>query len=121
MRPQSDTCAATAVADLELRVARGFFARARGLLGNPPPAEGCGLLIPRCVAIHTFGMRYAIDAVFIDHAGRVVALHAALPPWRVCRAANASAVVEMAAGSAARAGIRVGSELAGARAALSEC
>lgn len=104
--------------ELDLRVAHGFFARARGLLASAPPAPGCGLLIPRCAAVHTFGMRYAIDVIFLDGDARVLAIHPALPPWRIRRAAGACAVLEMAAGACARTGIRVGSQLGAARAAL---
>lgn len=104
--------------ELDLRVARGFFARARGLLASAPPAPGCGLLIPRCAAVHTFGMRYAIDVIFLDHDARVLAIHPALPPWRIRRAAGACAVLEMAAGASACAGIEPGTRLGAARAAL---
>lgn len=103
---------------LQLRVARGFCARARGLLASPVPPPGCGLLIPHCASVHTFGMAYAIDVIFVDRDARVLAIHPALPPWRMCRCAGALAVVEMAAGGAARAGITVGTELAGVRRAL---
>ena len=41
-----------------------------------------GLLIPRCNAIHTLFMRYPIDAVFLDRAGRVVRRVRGIRPWR---------------------------------------
>ena len=51
---------------------------------------GEGLLIPRCRRVHTFGMRFALDLVFLDAEGRVVDLRRAVPPARVacCRAAE---------------------------------
>lgn len=71
-----DTCGVRA------RVADGFLARAKGLIGSPPPPQGEGLLIPRCNAIHTFFMSYAIDATFLDGDGNVVKVVRNIRPWR---------------------------------------
>ena len=67
---------------MKIAVAKTFFARARGLIGTKrlPPDEG--LLIERCNCIHTFFMRYAIDATFLDKDGRVVRTVRNIPPWR---------------------------------------
>ena len=64
------------------RVAKGFLARARGLIGRPPPPPGEGLLIPRCNAIHTFFMSYPINATFLDKEGRAVKTVRNIRPWR---------------------------------------
>ena len=45
-----------------------------------PP--GTGLLIKRCNCIHTFFMRFAIDATFLDGAGKVVKTVRNIRPWR---------------------------------------
>lgn len=107
-RPQS--AALTIAPRLRVRLARGFFARARGLLGTRSLAPDAGLLIPRCSAVHTFGMRYPIDLLFLDHDATVVAIHPAVPPWRIRRLPGAAAVLEVAAGTAAA--IRPGQRLA---------
>jgi uncharacterized membrane protein (UPF0127 family) len=70
------------IGGVRARVAEGFFARARGLIGRPPPAPGEGLLIPKCNAIHTFFMSYPIDAVFLDKEGRAVKTVRNIRPWR---------------------------------------
>lgn len=49
------------------------LARLRGLLGREALPSGEALLIPRCGAIHTVGMRFALDVVFFDRH------------WRICR------------------------------------
>ncbi len=85
--------------------------RARGLLGRPPPPAGCALLIEPCAAIHTWAMAYAIDAVFLDARGCVVRVADNLLPWCFARCSAASAVLEFAAGEAARLGLRVGIEV----------
>ena len=53
-------------------VATTFFQRARGLIGRRGLEPGTGLLILHCNAIHTFFMRFPIDATFLDRNDRVV-------------------------------------------------
>jgi uncharacterized membrane protein (UPF0127 family) len=76
----------------------GLRARLLGLafLRDLPP--GVGLLIPRCRSVHTFGMRFAIDVVFLDEAGAPLAVIRALKPRRVCRHPGAASVLEARAG-----------------------
>ena len=64
-------------------IAEGFLERARGLIGRPRPGKGRGLLIPKCNAIHTFFMRYPIDAHFLDRNGNVVKVVRNIGPWRL--------------------------------------
>ncbi len=66
------------------RVARTtrIWERARGLLGRRALPAGHGLLITPCGAVHTLGMRLALDLVFLDADWRVVRTVAAVPPWR---------------------------------------
>ena len=70
------------IGGVRARVAEGFFARARGLIGRPQPPPGEGLLILRCNCIHTFFMRFAIDATFLDSSDRVVKVVRNIRPWR---------------------------------------
>jgi uncharacterized membrane protein (UPF0127 family) len=58
---------------------------------------GEGLLIPRCRGVHTFGMRFALDLVFLDGTGRVIELRRSVPPRRLARCGGASAVLELPA------------------------
>ena len=54
---------------LQLRVADTPWQRMRGLLGYPPLQADQGLLIRPCNMVHTVGMRYPIDIVYIDATG----------------------------------------------------
>lgn len=87
---------------VRLLVARFPWQRALGLIGRRSLAPGQGLLIPRCAAIHTVGMRFPIDIVFVDRRGDVLRIDDCVPPFRfrVCR--GAEAVVELAAGASGR-------------------
>ncbi len=96
---------------LHLRIAASFAQRACGLLWCAPLRDGDALLIPGCHAVHTCGMRYAIDVVFLDASGCVLAVVAGLAPWRCAARCRAAAVLELAAGSAARFGLVPGARL----------
>jgi uncharacterized protein len=86
--------------------------RLRGLLGRAGLERGEGLLLEPAPAIHTFFMRFPIDAVFVDRELRVVGVARELRPWRWARRRGARAVLELPAGEAARAGVRIGERLA---------
>jgi uncharacterized membrane protein (UPF0127 family) len=80
--------------------AKGFFARLRGLMYNKKLPAGQGLLIEPCNSIHTFGMRFSIDVLFLDSAGRILRAVRSLRPGRVFGPVKGgNAVLEMAAGS----------------------
>lgn len=95
-----------------VRVARTFFARSLGLLGSRDlPAEE-GLLIEPGSSVHTFGMRFAIDVLFLDRRMRIVRLVSALQGWRIALAPSQTRrVLEIPAGRAASLGLRVGMRL----------
>jgi uncharacterized membrane protein (UPF0127 family) len=83
--------------------------RMRGLLGRTELPRGEGILLRPCGSIHTFFMRFPIDAVFVDRDGKVVGVERELRPWRTARHRGAKAVLELAAGAAA--GIDAGASL----------
>lgn len=62
-------------------VARTLFQRMKGLIGCDDLPPGRGMLIERCNAIHTFFMKFPIDAVFFDGKGNVVKTVRNIKPW----------------------------------------
>lgn len=64
-------------------VAQGFWRRGLGLLGRSGLAPGEGLILEPCGSIHTFGMRFPIDALHLDRDGRCLAVARALAPGRL--------------------------------------
>ena len=93
-------------------VACTLRARLIGLLGRPALPEGDALVFPGCNSIHTFGMRFPIDVVFVDRSWRVVDVREAMRPWRIATPVwKAWGVVEMAAGSLKRVALEVGDQL----------
>ncbi|MCA1829637.1 MAG: DUF192 domain-containing protein [Myxococcales bacterium] len=77
------------------------FARLRGLLGRDSLSGA--LVIEPCTSIHTFFMKFAIDAAFLTAEGRVIRAISAIRPWRATRIyLSAAKVVELPAGTLER-------------------
>jgi uncharacterized protein len=85
----------TTVLGLEVPIAVGFRARLHGLSRLDLPDAGPGLLIPRCACVHTFGMRFSLDLVFLDRDGDPCSVRQRLPPRRFAFDRRASAVLEL--------------------------
>ena len=79
----------------EVRVASGRRARLLGLSHLDRELAGPGLLIPRCSSVHTFGMRFALDLVFLDRDGRPCSVRRGVPSRRLAWDRRASAVLEL--------------------------
>ncbi len=73
--------------------------RRKGLLGRDGLAPGEALWILPCEAVHTFGMKFPIDLVYIDRKQRVRKVRSAVPPWRMSLCFTAHSVIELAAGA----------------------
>lgn len=97
----------------DIAIARGFWARFKGLMLSRPLAAGKGLLITNCTSVHTCFMRYALDLVYLDRSGSVVKLVRHLRPWRVNWGVSSAAhILEMAAGGIDRHTIQMGDSMA---------
>lgn len=93
-------------------VADTRWLRLRGLLGRPEPRPGEGLLIEPSRAVHMYGMKYALDVIFIRPDGRVQALYPGLAPWsRSERHPGARYALELPVGTIERTNTREGDEL----------
>jgi uncharacterized membrane protein (UPF0127 family) len=88
----------TLAGGLTLLVAGGRRSRTLGLARLDGLAPGHALLIDRCRSVHTAGMRFALDLVWLDGAGAVVRVDHAVAPRRLRTCLRARSVVEAAAG-----------------------
>ena len=68
-----------------LAVADTHWTRFRGLLSlaSDDFRNGDGLWIVPCHGVHTLGMGFAIDVVYLDHALTVIHTETQLRPWRI--------------------------------------
>jgi uncharacterized membrane protein (UPF0127 family) len=83
-------------------VAESWWARLTGLAWRRKPPDGWALLFPRCHSVHTFGMRFPIDIVFLDRHGWPIAIRRSVEPRQLVRHRTAAAVIETKAGDADR-------------------
>lgn len=93
----------------EALVADNFISRLVGLLCTASLSPGEGLYIAPCSQIHMFGMKYAIDVVFMDKEGLVVGVCDRISPGQVSRIfPRAYGCVELPAGIVSATGTAVG-------------
>lgn len=93
------TSAMSEEAGLRMYSANTFFSRLRGLLGRRKLEKNEALHIKPCSDVHTFGMKYDLDVVFLDHDGVVIRIDTLAPNrWSICRGAHS--VLEFSAGCA---------------------
>jgi uncharacterized membrane protein (UPF0127 family) len=86
--------------------------RRRGLLGRSGLSADSALAIAPSNAVHTFGMQFPIDVLFIGRGGLVLKRVRHLKPRRIALAIGAFAVLEFAADHEGIANTQVGDRLA---------
>jgi uncharacterized protein len=97
-----------------LAVADGHWSRLRGLIGTTATqfADGRGLWITPCKGVHTLGMSFPIDVVYLDPQRTVVHLERNLQPWRFAPIRiQATSVLELPKNTLDTTGTTVGDEL----------
>ena len=101
MSPGGLRAIARHAACMRVTEARGPLQRLVGLLGRRALDPDDALLL-RTRSVHTWGMRFALDLVWLDATGSVVRVDRGVEPWSVrsCRAAHA--VLECPAGQGER-------------------
>lgn len=82
-----------------LEVAESSARRSKGLLGRKALEPGGGLWIKPCEAVHTIGMQFPIDLVYLDRKHRVRKVRHSVPPWRLSACLVAHSILELPAGT----------------------
>jgi uncharacterized protein len=86
--------------------------RAVGLLSRTGLEPGEALWIVPSRGVHTWGMRFAIDVLALDEAGKVIDCVSNLKPWRLRLPRRGTAgVLELPAGTLAASGTAVGHQV----------
>ena len=99
------------LAGLQIDLARSYLQRLVGLLGRAGLAPDAALLLVPCNNVHTAFMRFAIDVVFLDARGVVLAVKTDVRPFRIALQRGAAACLELSSGGAQRHAIAVGAVL----------
>ena len=92
-------------------VADNSARRNKGLLGRTRLGAGEGMWIVPGEAIHTFGMRFAIDLAYLDRNRRIRKVRSHVAPWRVSACLSAHSVLELPSGTIHGTKTQVGDEL----------
>ena len=93
-------------------LADSILKRMKGLLGKGTMPVGEALLIKPCISIHTFFMRFPIDAIFLNNKNRVIATIKNLHTNRVTRLyPTAASVLELPVGIIEKTDTGVGDEI----------
>jgi uncharacterized protein len=82
-----------------------------GLLKHKSLPAGQGLWIVPCEGIHTFGMKFAIDVVFLDRKKKVLKVRPDMGRRRISLCLLAHSVLELPAGTAAASAVQQGDTL----------
>jgi uncharacterized membrane protein (UPF0127 family) len=83
---------------LRVYEARTWRARRDGLAALPGIPDDCGLWISPCRSIHTIGMRFPLDLVWLDGELNVRGVSHDVAPRRVRSDLRARSVIELASG-----------------------
>jgi uncharacterized membrane protein (UPF0127 family) len=86
----------------DLLIAPTHWSRFRGLMATSSShfSRGQGLWINPSRGIHTFAMRFAIDAVYLDRNRIVIHIEEELKPWRLAAVRlHAASILELPTGT----------------------
>ncbi|HUB65941.1 MAG TPA: DUF192 domain-containing protein [Candidatus Methylacidiphilales bacterium] len=93
------------------RVADNAWTKLIGLLRDQSLEPGDGIWLKPCNSIHSFGMKFVFDAIFLDKKLRVVHLMNEMKPGRISRIVfSAQSVLEIPAGVIRQSGTELGDE-----------
>lgn len=82
--------------------AEGWWRKGWGVLGGPSLWPGEGLWLPGVASVHTVGVRFPLDLLFLDGCFQAVRLAPGTPPGRLLvRASGAHHTLELGAGTLA--------------------
>ena len=85
--------------------------RRTGLLKHERLEPGQGMWIVPCEAVHSFGMKFAIDVVYLDRKKRVRKTRPAMVPRRISGCWLAHSVLELPVGTIEKSGTQAGDQL----------
>ena len=85
--------------------------RRTGLLKHTSLEPGDGLWIVPCEAVHSFGMKFTIDVIYLDRKRKVKKVRSEMVPRRISGCLTAHSVLELPAGTIARTGTQAGDQV----------
>jgi len=111
LKPAGMICRDGQVLWSEVQMAASFLDRLQGLLGKAGLSGQQGLLLTACGSVHTVGMRFPIDVIFLDAELKILACHPGVSALRMKSCWGARTTLEVAAGGVERHGVGPGQRL----------
>ena len=93
------------------KMAIDFWSRLRGLLFTKELPWGQGILIKPCSSIHTIGMAYYIDILFVDANDTIVKIVCGMKPYGLASCRASAYVVEVPTGTLMRTETKCGDKI----------
>ncbi len=90
--------------------ANTFWQRFRGVKAHPALGKTDALVINPCSSIHTFGLKDALDVLFVGVRGEILKVKT-VKPWSASFCVDAALVIEMSAGTIERLDFQVGQRI----------
>jgi uncharacterized protein len=103
-------CDLAANSAFDVSVTNTRFERMKGLLGKVGLKADEGMLISKCNMVHTFGMKFPIDVVFLNESLDVLKIAHNVRPNRIAVCFGAKCVLELKSGQCARNNLAVGAK-----------
>lgn len=85
--------------------------RRQGLLKHTSLEPGDGLWIAPCEAVHCFGMKFAIDVIYLSKQKKILKMRPNMGKNRISFCLRAYSVLELPAGTIEQTGTLVGDDL----------
>lgn len=92
-------------------IARSFFSRLIGLLSKNSLNSSEGMMFYRAPSIHTYGMKFPIDILFLDTTGKIIRIFHQVNPNRIIPYVRSWVTLELQAGQCAKKQLRPGDGL----------
>ena len=93
-------------------VAERLLDRMKGLIGRDYLEKGESLRIRPCNSVHTVGMKFPIDVLFLDFENRVIGVSKRMPPNRLSKIFfKAKSVLELPAGALSTTVTKIGDRI----------
>lgn len=96
----------------QVNIADSFLKRLTGLLKHQSLAAGAGILLSPCKQVHTIGMKFSIDVIFLSGDDQIVHIEYSMPPGKLSKYVRSAArVLEVKAGLALKQELKPGDYL----------
>lgn len=93
----------------DIIIAQDFFSRLKGLLGKKSLEKDQGLILRPCNSVHTVGMKFSIDVVFVNKDNKVLHIIKNMKPYKFSPIIKkASYVIETSRGTISDENLEVG-------------